>query len=425
MKVRIDKIVYPGKSLAFCQGKTIFTDEGLPGEIVEITLLKEKKKYSEAKTIRILQASPHRVKSHCSHYQACSPYQSIDYAYELEIKKAQIREIFDHNLKKEWPEPVLKPSPRVWGYRNKVRFHIDRKNGLAYLTYHQPGAQDEFVKVDECFLVSEQVNTLSAAVLRMINESQLDVIQEIEVKESSTTKEMLLVLFMNSEQGFNNLAPKLEALAAGFLLKGIVAVLKSKKGFREILLCGENYLQEKVADCIFSIGPQSFFQINVGLLEEVIADIKKFIPKGGEEIIADLYCGIGTFGVTLASKAREVIGVESAPENIAFLKKNLVLNKVRNFTLCEGTSEEWIPRILKKPVDVLFLDPPRKGIHSSLIQSLLLKPIPCAIYLSCNPSTLTRDLKLLLAAYKLKDVRIYDFFPHTPHIETCVFLEKI
>jgi len=425
MQVQIEKIVYPGKSLSFCQGKTVFTDEGLPGEIVEITLLKEKGKYSEAKTIRILQTSPHRVQSRCSHYLACSPYQSIAYAYQLEIKKAQIREIFERTLKAEWPEPVLKPSPQVWGYRNKVRFHIARKDRLAYLTYHQPGAQNEFVKVEECFLVSEQVNALSAAVLRMINESQLDVIRDIEVKESSTTKEMLLVLFMNSQQELSNLAPKLAVLAERFLLKGIVGLLKSKKGFREILFCGENFVQEKVADCIFSVGPQSFFQVNVGLLEEVTADIKKFIPQGGEEKIADLYCGIGTFGVALASKAREVIGVESDPENIAFLKKNLLLNRAGNFTVCEGTSEEWIPRVLKKPVDVLFLDPPRKGVDSSLIQNLHRNPVPCVIYLSCNPSTLIRDLKLLLSAYKLKDVRIYDFFPHTPHIETCVFLEKI
>jgi 23S rRNA (uracil1939-C5)-methyltransferase len=425
MQVQIEKIVYPGKSLAFCQGKTIFTDEGLPGEIVEITLIKEKKKYSEAKTIRILQTSPFRVQSRCSHYLACSPYQSIDYAYQLEIKRAQIREIFERTLKREWPEPVLNPSPQIWGYRNKVRFHIARKETLAYLAYHQLGAQDEFVKVEECFLVSEQVNALSTAVLRMIHENQWDVIQEIEIKESSTTKEMLLVLFVNSSRDLNNLTPKLDALAAGFPLKGIVGLFKTKKAFREILLWGEDFVQEKVADCIFSIGSQSFFQVNVGLLEKVVADIKKSIPQSGEEKIMDLYCGIGTFGLALASKAREVIGVESEPENIAFLKKNLLLNKVGNFTVCEGTSEKWIPWVLKKAVDVLFLDPPRKGIDLSLIQNLHRNPVPCVIYLSCNPSTLIRDLKLLLSTYKLKDVRIYDFFPHSPHIETCVFLEKI
>ncbi len=134
---------------------------------------------------------------------------------------------------------------------------------------------------------------------------------------------------------------------------------------------------------------------------------------------------MGTFGITLAGGAREVIGVELFTENIGFLKKNLALNRIENFRVCEGLSEEWMPRILKKRVDVLIFDPPRKGLDGRIVDSLLQNPAPLVVYISCNPSTLIRDLKLLLSRYRLNDLRIYDFFPHTPHIETCTFLKKI
>jgi len=214
-------------------------------------------------------------------------------------------------------------------------------------------------------------------------------------------------------------------LKSEFSLKGIVGLIRKKKGMKEIVLEGESFIEEKLGENIFHIGAQSFFQINDELLQEVIKDLKEIIPLTGKERIADLYCGVGTFGITLASKAQQVIGVESARENTDFLKKNLDLNRIRNFTICEGLSEEWISWILKRDLDILILDPPRKGVGRSIIESLLHKPVPLIVYLSCNPSTLARDLKLLLSRYRLKDIRLYDFFPHTPHIETCSILVRI
>lgn len=423
MNVRIEKIVYPGKSMAKAAGKVIFCDEGLPGEEVEAAPVKEKKTYLEARVTKVLRASPHRVPVRCPHYKACSPYQYIDYPFQLEIKKSQIREIFLRSLRIELPDLLLKPSPQIWGYRNKIRLCLIGEGSKARLAYHQPGAQDEFVGIDECFLVSEKMNALLTAFQETATAKNLAGIEEVEVKESPYDHSMLLILYLNSVQSLKGLKENLALLNSRFLLKGIICLVKKKKGLKEVILDGENYIEERVGENTYRLGPQSFFQVNRELLKEVFLDLRKMISLSGRERVADLYCGVGAFGIALASKAAEVIGVESSAENIEFLRKNLALNRIDNFTVCEGLSEEWIARILKRRIDVLVLDPPRKGISQNVVESLLDEPVPLMVYFSCNPSTLARDLKLMNSRYRLKDIRLYDFFPHTPHLETCSILE--
>jgi len=424
MRVLIEKIVYPGKSLSLGEGKAIFTDEGLPGEIVEVEQVKEKTNYIQAKTTKILRESGHRVESRCPHYKACSPYQFMDYPFQVEIKKSQIQEIFSHQLKIELKNLKFAPSPKVWGYRNKVRLHVIREKETVSLAYHQPGREQEFVKIKDCFLLPEKMNSLLSSLARIIEEKNLGALEEVVIKQSASSGDMLVVLYLDSEKEIESLASNFAHLKSEFSIKGLVGLFRTRKGLKEKILEGRNFIEDKVADKVFRIGSQSFFQINLDMLQELIRDIKNDLNLSGKEKITDLYCGLGTFGLVLASKAQEVYGVESFPENIAFLKKNLILNRIGNFTICEGTSEEWISPLLKRDMDILIFDPPRKGISEQIVSALLRKPVPLLIYVSCNPSTLVRDLKRLSALYNLKDLHVYDFFPHTPHIETCVMLEK-
>jgi tRNA/tmRNA/rRNA uracil-C5-methylase (TrmA/RlmC/RlmD family) len=141
-------------------------------------------------------------------------------------------------------------------------------------------------------------------------------------------------------------------------------------------------------------------------------------------MIADLYCGLGTFGMSLARRAREVFGVEPDADNIAFLKKNLERNGIGNFAVCEGTAEEWLPEILERAPALVIIDPPRRGVSQGLVRRLVDDPVPRLLYLSCNPTTLARDLEGFVEGYDLAAVRAYDFFPHTPHIETLAVLER-
>ncbi|MGZ5497782.1 MAG: 23S rRNA (uracil(1939)-C(5))-methyltransferase RlmD [Candidatus Aminicenantales bacterium] len=424
MLIHIEKIVYPGRRLGLIEGKVVFTDRGLPGETVEVEVFKDRRTYSEARTLRIVEPSPARVAPRCAHYLACSPYQDMDYGLEIEVKRTQVAEILTRELKRPIKDFALTPSPLVWGYRNKIGLRVLRDDGQARFVYHEPGEQASFVAVDRCHLVPDRVNDLLAGLLRTINDVPLLTVDGVEIRTSASSGESLLLCSLASEAETAATAAALKGLKREFGLAGAVASIFDGKHYRDEKLFGRDFIEEKTGGLVFRIGARSFFQTNVGILESVFEDVAAAAGATSEAVIADLYCGLGTFGLFLAKRSREVFGVEPDADNVAFLKKNLELNGIGNFAVCEGTAEEWLPEILEREPAVVILDPPRRGVDPSIVHDLVDDPVPRVIYLSCNPTTLARDLKGFLEGYDLVDVRVYDFFPHTPHIETLAVLEQ-
>jgi 23S rRNA (uracil-5-)-methyltransferase RumA len=424
MLIRIEKIVYPGRRLGLVEGKVVFTDRGLPGETVEAEIFKDRRSYAEARTVRIVEPAPARVEPRCAHYLACSPYQDMDYGFEIEVKKTQIREILTRELRRPFKHFEMTPSPLVWGYRNKIGLRVLREEGQAKFVYHEPGEQESFVAVDMCYLVADRVNDLLAGLLRVINEVPLATVEGVEIRTSASSGESLLLCHLSSEAETAAAAGALKGLKKEFKLAGAVASIFDGKHYRDENLFGRDFIEERTGGLTFRIGARSFFQTNVGILERVFEDVAAAAGPVSEAVIADLYCGLGTFGLYLAKRSREVFGVEPEAGNIDFLKKNLALNGIGNFAVCQGTAEEWLPEILERAPAVVILDPPRRGVDPGVVRELVEDPVPRIIYLSCNPTTLARDLKGFLDAYDLADVRVYDFFPHTPHIETLAVLDQ-
>ena len=424
MRIRIDKIVYPGRRLGLADGKVIFTDRGLPGETVEVEVTKDKKSYAEARTLGIIEPSAARVEPRCAHYLACSPYQDMDYGLELEVKKGQVAEIMTRELRRPFERIDITPSPEAWGYRNRIRLRVLWEDGRARFVYHEPGEQASFVSVDRCHLVPARVNDLLARVLAIIEGGPFASVEGIEIRTSRSKGESLAVCDLSSGTEAEAFGAALKAIKKEHALAGAVASVFDGKRRRDERLFGRDFLEEAVHGLTFHIGARSFFQTNVGILERVFDDIAAAAAAQAGETVADLYCGLGTFGISLAKRAREVFGIEADPGNLAFLKKNLALNGIGNFAVCEGTTEEWLAEVLERMPGVVILDPPRKGVDPAVVGGLVGEPVALILYLSCNPTTLARDLKGLLEAYELKDLRIYDFFPHTPHIETLAVLEQ-
>lgn len=424
MQIKIEKVVYPGKSLSIQNGKAIFTDEGLPDEIVEIEPLKIKSNYIEAKTIHTIEQSDKRVLPRCTHYKACSSYQYINYDYQLLIKEKQIKDDFTHHLGQELKNFKIKSSQNIWGYRNKLRLNVIWNNGADTLAYHDQNYQNRFVPIDSCFLASEKINKLFIATIKLVNEHKLQFIEEIEVKESVYSGELLLILFGKQNIEHSRLNKHLASLKEDFPLAGIVYIEKNENRQKEIISLGKNYIEEEILNKKFHIGPQSFFQINIDMLKILIEDINQTVKLCNFGIIADLYCGIGTFGIILSDKATKIIGVESFKENVYFLKKNIKINKINNYDIYEGMSENLAPKILEEKLDILIVDPPRKGLDKLMCKNLLKNCPKNIFYISCNPSTLIRDLKMFLPRYALVKIYGYDFFPHTPHIETFAHLAR-
>lgn len=425
MRIRIDKIVYPGRRMGLVEGKVVFTDIGLPGETVEIEIVKDKKSYLEARTVAVVERSPRRIEPKCGHYLACSPYQDMDDALEHEVKRGQVAEIMARELRRPFEPPPIALSPGSWGYRNRIRLTVRRSEaGRAEFVYHEPGEQSSFLAVDRCFLVPDRVNDLLGRLRETIDAGPFPSVEAVEVRTSRTRGDALVVCELASDADKTALGGALAALRKDYALAGAVASVADGKRRRDERLFGRDFLEEVVHGLTFRVGARSFFQANVGILERVFDDVAAAAAPWAGETVADLYCGLGTFGILLARRAREVFGVESDPGNIGFLKKNLALNGIGNFAVCEGTTEEWLGEVLERMPGVAILDPPRKGIAPAVAEGLVADPVPLLLYLSCNPATLARDLKALLGTYELKDLRVYDFFPHTPHIETLAVLEE-
>jgi tRNA (uracil-5-)-methyltransferase/23S rRNA (uracil1939-C5)-methyltransferase len=429
MRIRIDKIVYPGRRMGFLDGKVVFTDLGLPGETVEIEITRDKKSYAEARTIAVVETSPARIEPRCAHYLACSPYQDMDYGLELEVKKGQVAEIMARELRLSFESLSVTPSPGTWGYRNKIRLRVLREGaggagGAARFVYNEPGEPASFVTVDRCHLVPDRVNDLLARLRGIVDDGPFTSVEAIEVRTSRARGESLAVVDLSSGGEAEALGAALAPVKREFGLVGAVASVYDGKRWRDERLFGREFVEEVVGGLTFRIGARSFFQANVGILERVFDDIAAAAGPWAGETVADLYCGLGTFGILLARKAREVFGVESDGANIELLKKNLALNGIGNFAVCEGTTEEWLAEVLDRMPAVVVLDPPRKGVDPAVVAGLVDEPVPLVLYLSCNPTTLARDLKGLVRGYDIKDLRVYDFFPHTPHIETLAVLAR-
>jgi len=423
--LKIEKIVYPGRSLAHDGGKVVFADRGLPGETVEAEVVRERKSFAEARTVRIVEKSSARVDPRCRHYLACSPYQDMDYGTQLEVKKAQVEEIVGHALDAFSGALNVTPSPEIWGYRNRIRLRIVRQGGTARAVYHEPGERESFVPVDRCYLVSDAVNDLAAELVAFVGREEWEAVSDLEIRESRSRRRSLVIFHLESAARIEEMSGKLSGLHLRYPLSGIVGLVKDGTRVREETMGGVGRLEEVVCGISYRVGARSFFQVNVAILEKVFDDMAEAVKGMPDATVADLYCGLGTFGLFLAGGAREVFGVEPDPANLRYLKKNIELNRAGNFSLCEGTSEAWLPELLERGVDVVILDPPRKGVDPEVLRELAAARVPLVLYLSCNPTTLARDLKILRQAYGVRDLKIYDFFPHTPHIETLAVLSSL
>ncbi len=419
----IKKVVYPGRSLGILGDKTCFTDEGLPGEDVEVEVFKEKPGYVEARTVEIKKPSSQRLPPRCGHYRVCSAYQIMDPGLQLQIKRQQLLELMAAEV--EHAEEIgFVPSPLPWNYRHRARFQVIISAGRARAAYHVPGSREKTVMIDRCHLVTESMNRLLDDTLAILS-STPSTPKEVEIRSSADGKEHLLVLHYRETLEPQAVDPLITGLISHHPLAGIVGISRRGRVEQESCLWGRGYIEDSIGSCRFQVGARSFFQINPSILPSVIERMETELRRIKARNLADIYCGLGTFGLSLALHCESVFGIESDPANIPFLKKNAELNGVRNLTVCEGPAGEWLPWVLERGIEAAVLDPPRRGLDPALIEGLTANPVPLILYLSCNPATLARDLRLLRRRYRPESVTGYDFFPQTPHIEALAVLQAV
>ncbi|MFH1791994.1 MAG: 23S rRNA (uracil(1939)-C(5))-methyltransferase RlmD [Candidatus Omnitrophota bacterium] len=422
MRITIEKIVFTGKSLGRTdEGKVVLTDEGIPGEILEVSPVREKKNYIEAKTQCIIRASGARQAPRCGHYRTCAPYQYIDYDTQLEIKKSQALEALKEFAGDTVGKLAVRPSPKIWNYRNRLRLHIIRGPKGAHFAYHKPGKTGSFEGIDGCHLADEGINRFLSSVKEDLRKPLFRNVTEITVRISSHSGELLCVLHGGIKGPDERLGAYYENLKDCFPLAGLVFM--DKKNERTTVY-GKARIEEILDGKRFAIGPTSFFQINTPQIGPLITDMRENIPLTGKEKIIDLYAGVGLFSIILAPGAASVSSVELSGESVALLRDNILANNAGNVYPIEGDCEKLAGTVLGAGWDIAVLDPPRTGLGPGLCGSLMNCGIKHLVYVSCDPATMARDLGVLTGGYAARRVFAYDFFPHTTHIETMAILER-
>lgn len=421
MIVTIEKIVYPGKSFSRINGKVVFLDQGLPGEVVEIDIVSETKGYIQAKVIKVIDASLYRKQALCSHYRVCSVYQYIDYSQQVEIKKQQIKEIICHRFDIDCALLHFRQSPQIWGYRNKIKVKIIRQNSLPHLAYNLPGTIDKFIPIDRCFLSPDQTNLFMSKFIKILRQQDFSSVRQLTIKENKNN-ELLVCVCHDDSLDIHQFSLVFESLIKQPKVAGVV--LANEERDTQAVIYGDDFFRETIDNKQFLIGSFSFFQINTHALNLLVGDLRDNLILSKDTVLADLYCGVGIFGILLAEQVKQVIGAEIEPENFLFLEKNIKINGITNFDLHLCDCNDRLISIFKKNIDIAIIDPPRKGAGVQVCEKLIKSKVSTIVYISCDPSTLARDLKILLSAYKVRSLYVYDFFPHTPHIETMVILDK-
>ena len=440
--LEITDFSHDGEGVGRAAGFTMFVPQTAPGDLVEATVISVQKTYGRALPLSIRRPSPHRIAAACPHFARCGgcSLQHVRYEFQLRMKQERVVEVLRRLGQIEAPVRPIIGMANPWGYRNKAQVPVAAVNGRLVAGFYEPHSH-RVVELDSCPIQHPAGNRAVQAARAALAELQIapydeishrGMVRHILSRVSFTTGELLLTLVTAQEQ-LPHTARLVERLRAGIPeLVGIVQNINTARsntvlGNREKLLWGKPYLVEKLGGLSFRVSSRSFFQVNPVQAEVLYEKVLAYAGLTGTETVFDLYCGTGTIALYLARKAKAVIGVESAREAVRDARANARLNGIDNALFFEGRSEELVPRLLQegRRADVIVVDPPRKGCAAGLLQTMIAAAPRRLVYVSCNPATLARDLKILeTGSSRTVEVQPVDMFPHTSHVECVVLMSK-
>lgn len=436
-KTEITGITDDGCGVGKAEGMAVFVPYALPGELVEIIIVKVNKNYAFGKLNTVIKPSPYRTKSECPYFYKCGgcQYQNVDYSEELRIKRQTVSDCIRRIGGIDAPIPEVLGAENTREYRNKGQFPVSA-DGIGIYAPHS----HRVIDMDSCIIQNRE----NSRVMRAVREwmSEYDIPPYSEEHDSGTVRHIytrtgggkITVCIVTKTPDIPHpdaLIDKLSAYVPN--ISGILHNINRDKtnvvlGKNFRTLWGDDFLIDSIESRRFKISPLSFYQVNNAQTEVLYDKVLEFADLHGGETVWDLYCGIGTIGQYLADKAARVIGVEIVPAAIDNAKENARLNKLDNTEYYCGSAEKITPILLGKKLspDVIILDPPRKGCDASLIETAVKAAPKKIVYVSCKPSTLARDLKLFAdKGYETLKIQPVDMFPRTAHVECVVLLTKV
>ncbi|MCL1938548.1 MAG: 23S rRNA (uracil(1939)-C(5))-methyltransferase RlmD [Candidatus Azobacteroides sp.] len=454
-KISVTGIAAEGKAIAKYNEMAVFIPFVVPGDVVDVQLTRKRNRYAEGIAIRFHQYAPQRAKAFCEHYGVCGgcKWQILSYSEQIRYKQQQVA---DHLLrigKISLPEisPIL-GSEKTQFYRNKLEYTFSNKrwltpeeiqSGLAFdqmnaLGFHIPGMFDKVLDIKQCFLQAEPSNSIRLEIKKICLENQYaffdlknqqGFMRNLIIRTSTTGEVMLIVVFYEDHPEKRDAL--LNCIAEKFPeITSLLYIINSKANDTITdqtvhVFKGKDHIFEEMEGLKFKIGPKSFYQTNSEQAYRLYQIVRDFADLTGEERVYDLYTGTGTIACFVSRKAKQVIGIEYVPEAVADAETNAEINGVTNALFFAGDMKDILNQNFIEKYgrpDVIITDPPRTGMHSDVVDAILLAAPQRIVYVSCNPATQARDLNLLDKKYQTTKIQPVDMFPHTYHVENVVLL---
>ena len=455
--IHIETIAAEGKAIAKIDDMVVFIEGVVPGDVVNIQLTKKRKNYCEARVQSFVKKSDVRQEAFCAHFGVCGgcKWQILPYEQQLHYKQQQVIDQLTRigHVHIEETLPIA-ASQKTEFYRNKLEFTFSNKRWLTQeeiasnekitnpnaLGFHIPGLFDKIVNIEKCYLQSNESNEIRNFIREFAythNYTFFDIrnhnglLRNVIIRTTTTGETMAVVVFYENDS--EKITTLLEAVKNQFShITSLLYVVNQKANdtiHDQEIMCyaGREYIVETMEGLQFKIGAKSFYQTNSEQAHTLYSIARNFAQLTGTETVYDLYTGTGTIANFVATQAKKVIGIEYVPEAIADAKENSAQNNITNTTFYAGDmkdilTDEFITA--HGTPDVIITDPPRAGMHPSVVETIVRCAPKRIVYVSCNPATQARDIQLMSEHYAVKKSQAVDMFPHTHHVENVVFLER-
>lgn len=442
--VYIEDLTHDGNGVAKIDGYPLFIQGALPGETMEVHVLKTLKNYGFAKIVEILTKSPDRVDAPCDYFAQCGgcQLQHLSYEGQLKWKQSMVENAMKRLGKIDAPVHPVKGMDEPWHYRNKSQIPFAQSETGEMVAGFYKTKSHSIVNMERCLIQTGEADTMMADLkhelmvlgVRPYDEaSHQGMLRHVVVRKGRATGEVMVVLVTKAKKfpQKEEVIAKIRALVPN--VTSIVQNVNSDKtnvifGNDTFTLWGKDTIEDTIGNVRFEISARSFYQVNPLQTEALYKQALDYAQLEGNERVIDAYCGIGSISLFLAQKAGHVMGVEIVEQAIEDAKRNAELNGFTNTYFEAGPAEEVIPRWYGegKVANVLVVDPPRKGCDEALLNTIIEQKPKRVVYVSCNPATLARDLRILEdGGYKTQEVQPVDMFPHTTHCEAVAWLELI
>lgn len=445
-----------GKCIARIDDKVYFVEGGVPGDVVDILVEKDKKSFAEARVYRLLQPSPDRQPAFCSHFGTCGgcKWQNLSYPRQLELKAKQVKDAFERigKVKEGNWFPIL-PSEKTTYYRNKLEYTYsdsrwldsvdmdhDQRGSMNALGFHIPRRFDKILDIDHCYLQPEPSNAIRLWAkqyaeqkgLEFYNQrQQVGFMRNVMIRTASTGEVMVVVIFaQNRAAVIDDFMSSLYSHFPEITCLQYIINPKLNSAFHDLQVhhfAGKPYIMEAMEELRFRVGATSFYQTNSDQALQLYRLVDKLAAATKSDLVYDLYTGTGTIAQFIARKAGQVVGVEYVEAAVEDARQNAILNQLENTSFFAGDmakvlNSDFIEKNGRP--QIVITDPPRAGMHPDVVYQIIQMAPDRIVYVSCNPATQARDLAQLSETYQVVEIHPVDMFPHTHHVENVVLLTR-